>query len=45
MNLCNNSFEHLQGENMKFFNERENGSPYVELIVYALIVFVIISLI
>ena len=30
---------------MKFFwNERSNGSPFVELIVYGLIVFVIIVL-
>ena len=30
---------------MKFFNERPNGSPYVELAVYALIVIVEILLI
>ncbi len=30
---------------MKFFwNERSNGSPYVELVVYGLVVFVIIVL-
>jgi len=30
---------------MKFFNERPNGSPFVELAVYALIIIVVISLI
>ena len=31
---------------MKFFwNDRSNGSPYVELAVYALVVYVVISLI
>ena len=32
---------------MKFFNEQEgarNGSPYVEIVVYGLIIFVVVSL-
>ena len=45
INLCNNSPNISRGKGMKFFNERPNGSPFVELAVYALIVFVVIALI